>query len=264
MELNVNVKIDVGDKTIGLVGTLISAARTLAGAEVKDAEAVEVKPVEVAAKAAETVETAEEKPAKARAKGKTEAKGKAKTTAQEENPDTAQNVANEMPMDDGSRKAGMEPETEPQGAVEKQKEKQREGETVETAAPPAAGAEAGAKGAGVDRSLAPDGTSTGAESRDELIARMRKAMNDCMERFIGPDYKNQTGTAKYRKYNGALKNYFLRAADSYAAHGDYKLNPHEGMKPSKLNDEDLRAFISEIDLLCPDPETGEITKSNFF
>ena len=169
-----------------------------------------------------------------------------------------------MPMDDGSRKAGGEPEAEPQDTVEKQKEKQREGETAETAVSPAAGAEAGAQGAGADRSLAPDGTSTGAESRDELIARMRKAMNDCMERFIGPDYKNQTGTAKYRKYNGALKNYFLRAADSYAAHGDYKLNPHEGMKPSKLNDEDLRAFISEIDLLCPDPETGEITKSNFF
>ena len=120
MELNVNVKIDVGDKTIGLVGTLISAARTLAGAEVKDAEAVEVKPTEVAAKAAETVETAEEKPAKKTSTKKTAKKSAKKAEKSEkpaEKPDKKATV----------KKTAAKKETKKKGpAVKEKKEKTAE------------------------------------------------------------------------------------------------------------------------------------------
>ena len=81
-------------KEVGAKVTLVSST-TETGKQTSGLALILDEPQRMKEKA-ETVETEEEKPAKARAKGKTEAKGKAKTTAPEENPDTAQNVANEM------------------------------------------------------------------------------------------------------------------------------------------------------------------------
>lgn len=246
MELNINFKIDVTERTSVCVATLtqllqrmtdVSAQTIQAPATVRATEEAREEPRQQAQEQQTQEQQAQEqKPAKARTAPKTSRKA-TKTevetataeTEQEpakpepvpeakqtdipaENPETAKNVANDMPMDDGSRK-------------EEQDETQ---------------------------------------SRDELISGMRKAMNECMERFIGPDYKNQTNTATYKKYNGMLRTHFMRLASTLAANGDYHLKPNETMKPSMLNEKDLKSFIAEVDLLVPDPKTGEISKRNFF
>ena len=251
MELNINFKIDVTERTSACVATLtqllqrmtdVSAQTIQAPATVRTAEEAREEPRQQAQEQqaqeqqAQEQQAQEQKPARTRTAPKTSRKA-TKTevepataeTAQEpakpepepeakqtdipaENPETAKNVGNDMPMDDGSRK-------------EEQDETQ---------------------------------------SRDELISGMRKAMNECMERFIGPDYKNQTNTATYKKYNGMLRTHFMRLASTLAANGDYHLKPNETMKPSMLNEKDLKSFIAEVDLLVPDPKTGEISKGNFF
>ena len=61
-----------------------------------------------------------------------------------------------------------------------------------------------------------------------------------------------------------LRTHFMRLASTLAANGDYHLKPNETMKPSMLNEKDLKSFIAEVDLLVPDPKTGEISKGNFF
>lgn len=246
MELNINFKIDVTERTSACVSTLtqllqrmtdVSAQTIQAPATVRTAEEAREEPRQQAQEQQpQEQQVQEQKPAKARTAPKTSRKA-TKTEAEAataeaeqepakpepapetkqtdipaENPETAKNVGNDMPMDDGSRK-------------EEQDETQ---------------------------------------SRDELISGMRKAMNDCMSRFIGPDYKNQTNTAAYKKYNGMLRTHFMRLASTLAANGDYHLKPNETMKPSMLNEKDLKSFIAEVDLLVPDPKTGEITKGNFF
>ena len=246
MELNINFKIDVTERTSECVATLtqllqrmtdVSAQTIQAAATVRTAEEAREEPRQQAQEQqAQEQQAQEQKPARARTPPKATKKttktetepATAETTQEEakpepvpeakqtdipaENPETAKNVGNDMPMDDGSRK-------------EEQDETQ---------------------------------------SRDELISGMRKAMNECMERFIGPDYKNQTNTATYKKYNGMLRTHFMRLASTLAANGDYHLKPNETMKPSMLNEKDLKSFIAEVDLLVPDPKTGEITKGNFF
>lgn len=246
MELNINFKIDVTERTSACVATLtqllqrmtdVSAQTIQAPATVRATEEAREEPRQQAQEQQTQEQQAQEqKPARARTAPKTSRKATkteeepatAETTQEEtkpepapeakqtdipaENPETAKNVANDMPMDDGSRK-------------EEQDETQ---------------------------------------SRDELISGMRKAMNECMERFIGPDYKNQTNTATYKKYNGMLRTHFMRLASTLAANGDYHLKPNETMKPSMLNEKDLKSFIAEVDLLVPDPKTGEISKGNFF
>lgn len=246
MELNINFKIDVTERTSACVASLtqllqrmtdVSAQTIQAPATVRTAEEAREEPRQQAQEQQTQEQQAQEqKPAKARTAPKTsrkatktEAEPVTAETEQEtakpepvpeakqtdipaENPETAKNVGNDMPMDDGSRK-------------EEQDETQ---------------------------------------SRDELISGMRKAMNECMERFIGPDYKNQTNTATYKKYNGMLRTHFMRLASTLAANGDYHLKPNETMKPSMLNEKDLKSFIAEVDLLVPDPKTGEISKGNFF
>lgn len=248
MELNINFKIDVTERTSACVATLTQllqrmtdvSAQTIQKPATSQAveEAREEPRQQAQEQQAQEQQAQEQKPARARTAPKTSRKA-TKTevepataeTEQEtakpepepapeakqtdipaENPETAKNVANDMPMDDGSRK-------------EEQDETQ---------------------------------------SRDELISGMRKAMNECMERFIGPDYKNQTNTATYKKYNGMLRTHFMRLASTLAANGDYHLKPNETMKPSMLNEKDLKSFIAEVDLLVPDPKTGEISKRNFF
>lgn len=248
MELNINFKIDVTERTSACVATLtqllqrmtdVSAQTIQAPATSQAVEEAREEPRQQAQEQQPQEQQAQEqKPARARTAPKTSRKA-TKTevepataeTEQEtakpepepapeakqtdipaENPETAKNVGNDMPMDDGSRK-------------EEQDETQ---------------------------------------SRDELISGMRKAMNECMERFIGPDYKNQTNTATYKKYNGMLRTHFMRLASTLAANGDYHLKPNETMKPSMLNEKDLKSFIAEVDLLVPDPKTGEISKGNFF
>lgn len=246
MELNINFKIDVTERTSACVAALtqllqrmtdVSAQTIQAPATVRTAEEAREEPRQQAQEQQTQEQQAQEqKPARARTAPKTsrkatktEAEPVTAETEQEtakpepvpeanqtdipaENPETAKNVGNDMPMDDGSRK-------------EEQDETQ---------------------------------------SRDELISGMRKAMNECMERFIGPDYKNQTNTATYKKYNGMLRTHFMRLASTLAANGDYHLKPNETMKPSMLNEKDLKSFIAEVDLLVPDPKTGEISKGNFF
>ena len=246
MELNINFKIDVTERTSACVATLtkllqrmtdVSAQTIQAPATVRTAEEAREEPRQQAQEQqAQEQQAQEQKPARARTAPKATKKttktetepATAETTQEEakpepvpeakqtdipaENPETAKNVGNDMPMDDGSRK-------------EEQDETQ---------------------------------------SRDELISGMRKAMNECMERFIGPDYKNQTNTATYKKYNGMLRTHFMRLASTLAANGDYHLKPNETMKPSMLNEKDLKSFIAEVDLLVPDPKTGEISKGNFF
>ena len=251
MELNINFKIDVTERTSACVATLtqllqrmtdVSAQTIQAPATVRTAEEAREEPRQQAQEQqaqeqqAQEQQAQEQKPARTRTAPKTSRKATkteaepatAETTQEEtkpepapeakqtdisaENPETAKNVGNDMPMDDGSRK-------------EEQDETQ---------------------------------------SRDELISGMRKAMNECMERFIGPDYKNQTNTATYKKYNGMLRTHFMRLASTLAANGDYHLKPNETMKPSMLNEKDLKNFIAEVDLLVPDPKTGEISKGNFF
>lgn len=246
MELNINFKIDVTERTSACVATLtqllqrmtdVSAQAIQAPVKVRTAEEAREEPRQQAQEQQpQEQQTQEQKPARTRTAPKTsrkatktEAEPVTAETEQEtakpepvpeakqtdipaENPETAKNVGNDMPMDDGSRK-------------EEQDETQ---------------------------------------SRDELISGMRKAMNECMERFIGPDYKNQTNTATYKKYNGMLRTHFMRLASTLAANGDYHLKPNETMKPSMLNEKDLKSFIAEVDLLVPDPKTGEISKGNFF
>lgn len=246
MELNINFKIDVTERTSACVASLtqllqrmtdVSAQTIQAPATVRATEEAREEPRQQAqGQQAQEQQAQEQKPAKSRTAPKTSRKAtKTETepataeTEQEpakpepvpeakqtdipaENPETAKNVGNDMPMDDGSRK-------------EEQDETQ---------------------------------------SRDELISGMRKAMNECMERFIGHDYKNQTNTATYKKYNGMLRTHFMRLASTLAANGDYHLKPNETMKPSMLNEKDLKSFIAEVDLLVPDPKTGEISKGNFF
>lgn len=246
MELNINFKIDVTERTSACVASLtqllqrmtdVSTQAIQAPATVRTAEEAREEPRQQAQEQQTQEQQAQEqKPARARTAPKTsrkatktEAEPVTAETEQEtakpepvpeakqtdipsENPETAKNVGNDMPMDDGSRK-------------EEQNETQ---------------------------------------SRDELISGMRKAMNECMERFIGPDYKNQTNTATYKKYNGMLRTHFMRLASTLAANGDYHLKPNETMKPSMLNEKDLKSFIAEVDLLVPDPKTGEISKGNFF
>lgn len=248
MELNINFKIDVTERTSACVASLtqllqrmtdVSAQTIQAPATVRAAEEAREEPRQQAQEQqAQEQQAQEQKPARARTTPKatrkttkTETEPATAETEQEEtkpepvpapeakqtdipaeNPETAKNVGNDMPMDDGSRK-------------EEQDETQ---------------------------------------SRDELISGMRKAMNECMERFIGPDYKNQTNTETYKKYNGMLRTHFMRLASTLAANGDYHLKPNETMKPSMLNEKDLKSFIAEVDLLVPDPKTGEISKGNFF
>ena len=249
MELNINFKIDVTERTSACVATLtqllqrmtdVSAQTIQTPATVRTAEEAREEPQQQAQEQqTQEQQPQEQKPARARTAPKTSRKATkteaepatAETTQEEEtkpepepapeakqtdipaeNPETAKNVANDMPMDDSSRK-------------EEQDETQ---------------------------------------SRDELISGMRKAMNECMERFIGPDYQNQTNTATYKKYNGMLRTHFMRLASTLAANGDYHLKPNETMKPSMLNEKDLKSFIAEVDLLVPDPKTGEISKGNFF
>lgn len=248
MELNINFKIDVTERTSACVATLTQLLQRMTDVSAQTiqkpatSQAVEEAREEPQQQAQEQQpqeqQAQEQKPAKARTAPKETRKttktetepATAETTQEEtkpepepapeakqtdipaENPETAKNVGNDMPMDDGSRK-------------EEQDETQ---------------------------------------SRDELISGMRKAMNECMERFIGPDYKNQTNTATYKKYNGMLRTHFMRLASTLAANGDYHLKPNETMKPSMLNEKDLKSFIAEVDLLVPDPKTGEISKGNFF
>ena len=249
MELNINFKIDVTERTSACVATLTQLLQRMADVSAQTiqkpatSQAVEEAREEPRQQAQEQ-QVQEQKPPKARTApkttrktSKTEAESATAEPAQEpvkaesapeakqtdipaENPETAKNVGNDMPMDDGSRKEEIK-----EGKEEEQNETQ---------------------------------------SRDELISAMRKAMNDCMSRFIGPDYKNQTNTATYKKYNGMLRTHFMRLASTLAANGDYHLKPNETMKPSMLNEKDLKSFIAEVDLLVPDPKTGEITKRNFF
>lgn len=233
MELNINFKIDVTERTSACVTYLISSLRQMMVADSYSDQQQEQQErtvqQEQQERAVQQEQQQEHKPTKTKTKTKAKVEPKPEPKPEPEtkpeletkpadNPDTAQNVGNDMPMDDGSRKEGEE-KSEAQGS---------------------------------------------AVSRDELISEMRRSMNECMERFIGPDYKNQTNSPKYKKYNGMLRTYFMRAAQSYVVGGNYKLTPNEAMKPSMLNEQDLRLFINEVDLLIPDPETGEISKKNIF
>ena len=250
MEWNINVKIDVTERASACVASLIGTLQRVTVADNQAAQACEATRQQEHQERQQEQQEQEQKPARVKAAAKTSGKtnkaaepakpdaaheeAKAapdpKPEAKEDkpkpepetkpadNPDTAQNVGNDMPMDDGSRK---EKEEKPE---------------------------------------AQDGPG----SRDELISEMRKSMNECMERFIGPDYKNQTNSPRYKKYNGMLRTCFMRIASELAAGGNYKLKPNETMKPSMLNEQDLRQFIMEVDLLIPDPQSGEISKKNIF
>ncbi len=353
MEINVNVRIDLGDKTMGLVGRMLGAiaadsANTEAGAEALATDVASTGAdggragadgctlaTDVASTGADggragadggraAAEKAQGKTADPTAKTAGSAKGKAKggkgkkaeaaaeaemegkagaeaescargagetPTPPVENLETAANVGNEMPMDDGSRKAeALATDGASTGA---EGGRAAAGGCALATDGASTGAEGGQGAAAGGCALATDGASTGADGgqgaaaekaqgkkadptvsaeapygtsirgiackrdvnggHDELVVKMREAMSDCWTRFIGEDYKNRVTEPKYKRYYQPLKSHFMRLANTLGA-----------KKPSELGDDNLRTFIMEVDLLSPNPETGEIEKKNFF
>lgn len=257
MELNINVNIEVGKNTFEKFQQLLTAMVAIGtgckagvgheasetapqnGTTTADSGEAEAGVGNSEGKAKTKTKTKTKAESKVEGKGKAEGKAEPETeTKPEEVPDgKAENVANELPMDDGSRRTDV-------GNSENKATAETKGKVDPTVSPDAP------YGTSIQGIPCKRDVSGG---HDQLVEQIRQSMNDCMTRFIGDDYKNRSGSKEHKRYYMPLKSMFLRIANELGQ-----------CKPSQLDDDKLRTFILEVDLLQPNPETGEIEKSNLF